>query len=96
MRIWLDDKREMPDGFDIWCKDAKDITSYIETGRVTHISFDHDLGDGLTGYNVAVYIELLAYNKKIPPMTWDTHTANPVGKKSIEQAMKNSEKFWSE
>jgi hypothetical protein len=95
MRIWLDDKRVMPEGFDVWCKTAKHASELVSSGKVTHLSFDHDLGSSkLTGYSVALVVELLAYDKKIKPFTWEIHSANPVGKKAIKQAMESAERFW--
>jgi len=31
----------------------------------------------------------------IKPFTWEIHSANPVGRKNIEQAMKSAERFWN-
>lgn len=96
MKLWLDDIRPMPDDFDIWAKTAKEAYQYIDTGKVRYISFDHDLGDGETGYDVAVYIEMRAFNNDIPRIEWNVHSANPVGRENIIFAMKNADKFWSE
>lgn len=54
----------------------------------------HDLETTETGYDIARDIEKLAHNKLIKPMTWDVHSANPVGRKNIETAMKSVERFW--
>ena len=97
MRIWLDDIREMPDGYDIWCKTAIDAMGLITKGYVKFISFDHDLGeDLLNGYDVAITIELFAHYKLIDPIEWDVHSANPVGRRQIELTMIQAEKFWRE
>jgi hypothetical protein len=97
MRIWLDDKREMPKDFDFWAKTADEAAKQIKTGNVTHISFDHDLGTGNnTGYAVAAYIEQLAYDGEIKPLTWEIHTANPAGRKYIELAMESADRFWED
>lgn len=95
LRVWLDDKREIPEGYDEWVKTAERAAELVESGIVTHLSFDHDLGlTTNTGYAVACYIEQLAYDGKIPPMTWEIHSANPPGKKAIKQAMESAERFW--
>jgi hypothetical protein len=97
LRIWLDDVVEMPEGYDKWITNAGDLADLLEAGKVSHISFDHDLGDrNPTGYAVALFIEQLAYDKKINPITWEVHSKNPVGRKVITAAMKNAEKFWYE
>ena len=98
IRIWLDDIRPMPEGFTHWCKRAADIKPLMETGEVSHISFDHDLGEGggqMTGYHAACFIENRAYSRKLPRLTWDIHSANPVGRKNIEVAMRKAEEYWS-
>lgn len=57
MRIWLDDVRPMPAGFDVWCRTYEDVIDLMPT--ISYISFDHDLGDAdtRTGYDVACQIE---------------------------------------
>jgi len=95
MRVWLDDKRPMPDGFDVWVKTAEQATALIETGKVSHIDFDNDLGlNNNTGYAVALYIEQLAYDHKLTPFTWEVHTSNPAGRKNITAAMESADRFW--
>jgi hypothetical protein len=95
MRLWLDDVREMPEGFDLWVKTASEAAELIEAGKVSYISFDHDLGSSMnTGYAVALLIEILAYQGKIEPIEWDIHSSNPVGRKAIKLAMESAERFW--
>lgn len=94
MKMWLDDTRPMPDGYDFWAKTGEEAIHALKVFCVDKISFDHDLGDGKTGYDVACYIELLAAIGNFYPMPWEIHSANPVGRRRINQAMKNAEKFW--
>lgn len=103
MKIWLDDVREPPDATWKWYKDAYSAIGAIATGLVAYISFDHDLGKlygkddpDNTGYFVAKQIEMLAYRLTLPKIGWDVHSANPVGRKNIEMAMKSAERFWKE
>jgi len=98
MRIWLDDIRPMPNWFDVHCKTATEAADYIRTGKVTFISFDHDLGPAKagTGYHVAVLIEDYAKAGAIPAIRYAIHSANPVGRVNIEAAMRNAIKFWTE
>jgi hypothetical protein len=96
MRIWLDDIRPMPDGFDYWATSAIEIIPRLKNGECDYISFDHDLGDGKpTGYDLAKAIERYAYVGKMKKIGWDIHSANPVGKANIEMAMKSAERFWN-
>jgi hypothetical protein len=96
MRLWLDDVRPMPNDFVCHCLRAKEAINFVRMGMVSHISFDHDLGEpeNGTGYDVAKVIEEGAFDGTIPPMTWAIHSANPVGRKNIEVAMKNAERYW--
>ncbi len=98
MRIWLDDERPMPEeGFDLHVKTAKVMLDYLKAGGVTFISFDHDLGpeEAGTGYEVAAWIEEQAFNCNLERLDWEIHSANPVGRKNLEAALNNANKWWS-
>jgi hypothetical protein len=98
MKLWLDDERPKPKGFDFHAKTAKEAITCLESGKVTEISLDHDLGSddmNATGYFVAQFIELAAHNGWIAPLLWEVHSANPAGRKNIEAAMKSAERFWA-
>ena len=94
MRIWLDDIRSMPEGFDWHCKTAQEVIDLIDGGKVTFISFDHDLGEGPTGYSVALHIEMLAFSNTVSKIRYAIHSANPVGAQNIKRAMINANRFW--
>lgn len=93
-RVWLDDYRRMPDDYDVHMYSASDAIDFLKHFRVSHISFDHDLGRLSTGYDVAKYIEAMAWAGKLKPLTYDIHSANPVGAKNIEYAMAQAIKAW--
>lgn len=44
MRVYLDDCRETPEGFDCRAYTAEEAIALVDTGLVTHISLDFDLG----------------------------------------------------
>jgi len=94
--LWLDDLRPMPSGFDIWAKTVEDAQKYILEGNIGFISFDNDLAQEKEGRHLATWIEELAFNGEIQKIGWKVHSANPIGAKSIEQAMTNADRFWSE
>ena len=95
MRIWLDDVRSMPEGFDVWIKDPLEAMKRVLHGDVTFISFDHDLGEEqLSGYSVACCIEAAAHSGRIKRMGWAIHSANPVGRDNIKAAMERADYFW--
>ena len=95
MKIWLDDVRPMPEGFDYWAKTAEDCIRQLETKGVSIVSFDHDLGKGKSGYDVAKVIEEMAYTNFCTPIVWEIHSANPVGRRDIEMAMASAWRFWT-
>lgn len=98
MRIWLDDKRPMPDGYDEHVLTAQDAINRIETGEVTKISLDHDLGDEAevgNGYMVAKHIEERAYFGCIKRLEWAVHSQNSVGVGKMTIALENADSFWT-
>jgi hypothetical protein len=87
----------MPKDYDVHVKTAQHAINIIKTGCVTHISFDHDLGDGNgKGYDVASHIEQAAYCNEIPRIVWDVHSQNVPGTLSISLAMRQADKFWQQ
>jgi hypothetical protein len=78
MKVYLDDERKTPTGWlrVYWPDEA---IALLQTGRVTDISLDHDLGDDSrgTGYDVVLWIEkAVALNGFKPPQI-TVHSANP-------------------
>jgi hypothetical protein len=99
MKIWLDDLRDPKDfGREdcVWVKTAMKAVELFIFGRMTYISFDHDLGndEAGTGYDVAKIIELCCcdYPIEFSCPEWEVHSANPVGRKAIESAMQRAGK----
>ena len=97
MKIFLDDIREPPDDSWFVCRTYRECEKYIlyyhET--IEEISFDHDLGEDKTGYDVAKLFEHHCFHKHFPCPKWIIHSANPVGRANIEMAMRKAE-YWSE
>lgn len=98
MKLWIDDIREKPNGFDLHVRTAQEAIEIIKHHPCSAISFDHDLGseDCGTGYHVAQWIENQAFDHSIQRMGWTIHSANPVGRKNITMAMENAECYWDE
>ena len=90
--VFLDDLRDPPPGATL-CRTAHQAIRLIESGVVARISFDHDLGTELTGYDVAKLVERLVAEGKIAMPRWHVHSANPVGRSNIEAAMRSAERF---
>jgi hypothetical protein len=94
MRIWLDDERQPPSDRWTWIKTGEEALEALKNDRVDEISFDHDLGLGKSGYDVAKWIEEMAANGAIDTVVWKVHSANVVGRKNIEAAMRKADSFW--
>lgn len=97
VRLWLDDLRPMPDGYDVHARTAGEAIAILQAGNVVAISFDNDLGpeEAGQGYQVANWIEEAAFNGSLPKLAWRIHSANPVGRQNIARAMENADRFWS-
>jgi len=102
--LWLDDERDPNDpiiqreygstGDEVWVKTVEEVIPYL-TGGLESISFDHDLGEGQTGYDLARLIEVAAFHNKLTRFNWRVHSANPVGKRNIRVAMMAADRYWS-
>lgn len=102
MNIWLDDIREPPPAKDscrvwTWIKSyamaidlVKKSIANPQAVRIQFISFDHDLGTLKTGYDLAKYVEEQVIGGHMPMIPWNVHSANPVGRKNINNAMYNA------
>jgi hypothetical protein len=58
MKIYLEDERPTPDGW-LGVRWPDEVIAHLETGLVTDVSLDHDLGDDErdTGYDVVLWLE---------------------------------------
>jgi hypothetical protein len=77
LKVFLDDERPVPDGWTLarWPEDA---IAFLQTGNVTHISLDHDLGDDEhgTGNDVVLWIEEAVATAGFIPPVMTVHSAN--------------------
>lgn len=96
MKIWLDDLRQAPSG---WQRtyNARTTIFFLETEDVTEISLDHDLGNPEvvgTGYDVALFIYKRAFEGKKVPSVCRIHSQNPVGAKQMQSALERINDFF--
>lgn len=93
--IYIDDVRECPRVFDetfvnFTCRTysaAIEVIEYCTSFKdfEVYLSFDHDLGEEKSGYDIAKYI----VENKIPITGYTVHSMNPVGKWNIHQLMEH-------
>ena len=95
MKVWLDDERKAPSGWKHF-KGVKELISFYKKNydNIDSMSLDHDLGENVpTGYDFVIWLEEMVFTGKyntIPKMK--VHSANPVGKKRMQQAIRSMEK----
>jgi hypothetical protein len=99
VNLWLDDIRTPPEGW-IWVRTPEAAIETLQAGRVHRLSLDHDLGldtpeSERTGYSVLTWLESeIAHGRwryPLPEMT--IHSANPVGRKRMHQAIASIERL---
>ena len=81
--IWIEDLRPAPEHF----RPCRNYEQAIATilyfanceGGIDFISFDHDLGEDKSGYDIAKFI----VENHIPIGSYSVHSMNPVGRKNI-------------
>lgn len=95
MRLWLDDARPLPKGYDLHVATARAAIEFLKLGNVTHLSFDYDLGMYKpSGLAVAVFIEEGACCGLIPRLSYRVHDAPKAGKEAIHKAMIKAQTCW--
>jgi hypothetical protein len=88
-RLYLDDLRPTPEGF-VRVYNYEEFVDYLERkGLPDFISFDHDLGEDLSGYDCAKYLVEYCLTHQLPLPNYKVHSQNPVGKENIERLLEN-------
>ncbi len=94
MRIWVDDIREVPNGY-VGTKSVNETITLIkkleEDGvEIEVIDLDHDLGDyAYDGGDAIKILDYLAERETYYPIK--IHTANPVGRANMERMIR---RYW--
>ena len=89
MKVYLDDERTTPDGWVrvYWPDEAIEL---LNSGNVTEISLDHDLGDDErgTGYDVVLWIEEQVALRGFTPPAMTVHSANVSARTKMENGIR--------
>lgn len=91
--LFLDDERWPPKDGRVWVirrdfESAKE--AIIERGLPAFISFDHDLGDGPTGYDFSHWlVEYMLDNNLKFNFDFYVHSQNPIGAENIRNLLTN-------
>ena len=90
MKVYLDDERTTPEG---WVRTywPDEVIELLETGEVSDLSLDHDLGDDDrgTGYDVLLWIEEMVYTHDFVPPKMKVHSANSSARQKMENAIES-------
>ena len=95
MKIWVDDLRPVPTGYE-WAKSVNQAISLIKKAEEDHelieiLDLDHDLGDYYSdGGDAIKLLDWLAQRETFYPIR--IHTANPVGRANMERMIK---RYWN-
>lgn len=84
MRVFLDDERPTPDGWQrtYW---PSEVIALLQSGAVVELSLDHDLGDDTlgTGYDVILWIEEAVALQGFNPPKISAHSANASAREKM-------------
>lgn len=94
MRVYLDGERNTPEGrVRVYWPD--EAIALLETGEVTEISLDHDLGDDErgTGYDVVLWIEEAVALRGFRPPKIAVHSANSSARDKMLAGIRTIERL---
>jgi len=97
MKVYLDDERIAPEGW-VQVRWPDEAIKLLQTGEVTNLSLDHDLGDDQrgTGYDVLLWIEQEVVSSQFtPPAKIEVHSANPPARKRMQAAIESIFRMYS-
>jgi hypothetical protein len=91
VKVWLDDRREAPEGW-VHVHSPEEAIALLRAGEVDEVSLDHDLGlftdeRETTGYDVLVWIEREVAERRFAAPVIHVHSANPVARARMDQAI---------
>lgn len=87
MRLYLDDLRDTPDGWERVYSVEQAIAFFVAFGVPDTISLDHDLGEWAHhGGDAIKFVDWMCMNDKFPPVVM-FHTSNPVGRDNMKRAL---------
>lgn len=92
MRIYLDDVRPIPEGWE-GARSYHDAIDMLKTYDVNEISLDHDLGTEETGYDVLLWIEEQVALTGYRPPEIKIHTSNSSARIKMEAAVLSIKKI---
>ena len=81
----------------VWLKSHKELVIYLASHKLPDaICFDHDLGEGPSGYDSARYICDYCMSEDLPIPFYYSQSSNPAGKANILGLLDSYRKFYEE
>jgi len=91
MKIWIDDIRPIPKGYDKWFKTVKETIAFLEkhSSEVTLLDLDHDAGDYYPeGGDYIKILDWLEFMKINIPIS--IHSGNIVGIRNMKRIIEHN------
>lgn len=99
-KLYIDDLRVPPDNTWTVTRTYQSTIDFFEIyGLPETVSFDHDLGEEKSGYDIAKWIVDAVLDNKVDfpdNFEFKIHSANPVGAKNIRNLLNNFMSFLQE
>jgi hypothetical protein len=106
--VWLDAERDptspiMMERYPIlktrqwkWIKQTVQVKPLIKKGLVDFLSMDSTLGRGKEeSFELADWIEEMAYKGKITRFEWNVHASNGDAAKRLKVSLEGAERWWT-
>lgn len=90
--LYLDDLRPTPTNFERVYTFEEFVAHILQNGLPDFISFDHDLGEGKTGFDCAKFLVEFCLDHQLRLPEYKVHSQNQVGKENIEKLFENFKK----
>lgn len=109
--LWLDDCRDPKDKkidwlvFSpigrqvnvVWCQNYDLFCEYISNHKMPDaICFDHDLGEGPSGYDAAKFLVEYCMDNNAPLPEFASQSSNPTGRENIISLLTNFKKHYEQ
>lgn len=95
--LWIDDTRPVPEHLHAlgwcWARSFHEAIMKLELMDFEEVSVDHDLASfygntELTGYHIVLWLVQRKNNGDYVPPVIHAHSANPVGRRNMEETIK--------
>lgn len=79
-----------------WVKQTALVKPLLKKGLVDFISMDSSFGHGKEeSYELADWIEEMAYKGKISRFSWNIHSTNPDATKRLRVSLEGADRWWA-